>query len=58
MLTPLGGGTIGDPLQRGVDVITTAWLQDKTNEINDTAQADHKETYGARIQQLREVGQD
>ncbi|MEV3951539.1 hypothetical protein AB0K57_28480 [Streptomyces halstedii] len=58
VLTPIGGGLIGDPLQRGVDAITTAWLQDKTNEINATASADHKETYEARNGQLRALADE
>ncbi|MFG3407549.1 hypothetical protein [Streptomyces sp. NPDC048142] len=55
VLTPLGGGALGDPLQRGVDVITTAWLQDKNNEINNTATNNHQDTYGKRNEQLRAI---
>ncbi|MFI5899327.1 hypothetical protein [Streptomyces cyaneofuscatus] len=57
-LTPLGGGLIGDPLQRGVDAITTAWIQDKSNEINETAKAEHKETYASRNGQLRAIADE
>ncbi|WP_260463738.1 hypothetical protein [Streptomyces sp. TRM72054] len=40
-------------MQRGVDLVTSAWLQDKQNEINDTATASHKETYQSRNGELR-----
>ncbi|MFI1466002.1 hypothetical protein [Streptomyces wuyuanensis] len=43
----------GDAVQRGVDLVTSAWLQDKQNEINDTATANHKETYESRNGELR-----
>ncbi|WP_232108295.1 MULTISPECIES: hypothetical protein [Streptomyces] len=43
----------GDAVQRGVDLVTSAWLQDKQNEINDTATASHKETYQSRNGELR-----
>ncbi|MCQ1581185.1 hypothetical protein [Streptomyces parvus] len=58
VLTPLGGGTLGDPLQRGVDAITSAWLQDKQNEINDTAKDEHQDTYGKRNGQLRAIADE
>ncbi|MFE6919327.1 hypothetical protein ACFVDJ_35595, partial [Streptomyces rubiginosohelvolus] len=58
VLTPLGGGTLGDPLQRGVDAITAAWLQDKQNEINDTAKDEHQDTYGKRNGQLRAIADE
>ncbi|MEU0834154.1 hypothetical protein [Streptomyces sp. NPDC005969] len=43
----------GDAVQRGVDAITAAWLEDKQNEINATATANHKDTYEARNDELR-----
>ncbi|MFD6534538.1 hypothetical protein [Streptomyces sp. NPDC060184] len=46
-------GPWGDAAQRGVDVVTSAWLQDRQNEINDTAQANHVETYQSRNAELR-----
>ncbi|MGQ4339571.1 hypothetical protein ACN6LF_004307 [[Kitasatospora] papulosa] len=58
VLTPLGGGVIGDPLQRGVDAITTAMLQDETNEINDEATANHQETYQRRNHQLHRLADE
>ncbi|MGA5420605.1 hypothetical protein [Streptomyces lavendulocolor] len=42
-----------DAAQRGVDLVTSAWLADKTNEINDTAKANHAETFAARNGELR-----
>ncbi|MCX5399375.1 hypothetical protein [Streptomyces sp. NBC_00102] len=46
-------GPWGDAAQRGVDVVTSAWLQDEQNEINHTAQANHVETYQSRNTELR-----
>ncbi|WP_137992519.1 hypothetical protein [Streptomyces vilmorinianum] len=43
----------GDAAQRVVDLVASSWLQDKQNEINDTATANHKETYAARNGELR-----
>ncbi|WP_157839944.1 hypothetical protein [Streptomyces megasporus] len=57
-VTPFGGGKIGDPLQRGVDVIATAWLQEETNRINSEATAEHQMTYDSRNGQLRSLADE
>lgn len=57
-VTPLGGGKIGDPLQRGVDVIATAWLQEETNRINSEATKDHLKTYENRNEQLNALADE
>ncbi|MEU9604671.1 hypothetical protein [Streptomyces sp. NPDC048057] len=51
-VTPLGGGLVGDPLQRGVDAATTAWLNQESERINEKATADHQKTYDKRNGQL------
>lgn len=45
-------------MQRGVDAITTAMLQDETNEINDEATANHQETYQRRNHQLHRLADE
>ncbi|MCZ7457643.1 hypothetical protein [Streptomyces sp. WMMC940] len=44
-----------DAVQRGVDLVTSAWLADKTNEINDTANIDFADTYASRNKELRSL---
>ncbi|MYV47608.1 hypothetical protein [Streptomyces sp. SID2888] len=58
VLTPLGGGTFGDPLQRGVDVITSAWLEDEQGRINDRATNDNKDAYELRSGQLKAIADE
>ncbi|MFF9349937.1 hypothetical protein [Streptomyces sp. NPDC014734] len=54
-LTPLGGGTIGDPLQRGVDAVTTAWLENESDRISEGATEDRKSNYDRRVKQLKAI---
>ncbi|MGW1465558.1 hypothetical protein ACWCPT_14625 [Streptomyces sp. NPDC002308] len=46
-------GPWGDAAQRGVDVVTSAWLQDKQNEINADATSVHVATYEKRTEELK-----
>jgi hypothetical protein len=43
----------GDAVQRGVDVVASAWLQAEQNEINGEATKGHQDTYKARNDELR-----
>ncbi|MEU7020267.1 DUF6571 family protein [Streptomyces sp. NPDC046203] len=47
------GGPWGDTLQRGVDVITSAQLEDEQGRINKAATDDHTKTYQNRSGELR-----
>ncbi|HEX5569661.1 MAG TPA: hypothetical protein VFY14_22540 [Streptomyces sp.] len=52
------GGPLGDPLQRGVDVVATAWLEEEQKRINNIATGDHQETYRQRNAQLRALADE